>query len=164
MSYNVIDKQLGIYSCSIKDLTVREAACFLEQWEDGATLSDLTLFLSEGRLVINEDNTGFNQYVELARIYLQASDKKCEQIQQSASVEMEESLRILKHYREKQVLRENLRILGKQPVAAYDNALVSIARESSAKSWFALVNNCYNWGVIQGKRSERAKRKKNRMI
>ncbi|MCI8969443.1 MAG: tyrosine-type recombinase/integrase [Lachnospiraceae bacterium] len=41
-----IDETLKIASCGINDLTFEQASSFLSQWEDGATLGSLTLFIN----------------------------------------------------------------------------------------------------------------------
>lgn len=56
--YEIIDETLKIAGCGISDLTFEQTSSFLSQWEDGATLGSLTLFINTetGYLVLNRDS------------------------------------------------------------------------------------------------------------
>ena len=44
MKYKLVNKELRIFSCSVSDLTMQQVASFLDQWEHGAKIGELTLF------------------------------------------------------------------------------------------------------------------------
>ncbi|MDE6992537.1 MAG: hypothetical protein K2P42_17985, partial [Lachnospiraceae bacterium] len=70
--YEIIDETLKIASCGINDLTLEQASSFLSQWEDGATLGSLTLFINSetGYLVLNRDNAQYEHNLKLAKTHL----------------------------------------------------------------------------------------------
>lgn len=79
MRYEVIDKDLKLYSCGIGDLTYQQVRNFLKAWGEESTISELTVFYDqvEGVIVINRDNEEYELCKELVISYMKSSpDKK----------------------------------------------------------------------------------------
>ncbi|NYB74841.1 hypothetical protein HZF24_11900 [Sedimentibacter hydroxybenzoicus DSM 7310] len=75
MSYNLINQELGIYSCSTKDLGSEEVETFNKQ-VDGK-LDNLTMFYNENedKIILNADNDGFDLFKETIVAYLSMSQE-----------------------------------------------------------------------------------------
>lgn len=86
MAYKMENEELQIASCSIADLTVKQAQQFTEQWGDGASLGTLTLFFEKntGLLVLNRDNLHFEKYKDIAEGYLSSSDEQRKELRESS--------------------------------------------------------------------------------
>lgn len=71
MEYEVVNEKLGLMSCRVGDLTARQAASFLSQWEEGAAISSLTLFYDpeSRKVVLNKDNPNYRVYLALTEKY-----------------------------------------------------------------------------------------------
>ena len=78
MKYQMVNEELQIASCSIADLTVKQAQQFTEQWGEGASLGTLTLFYEpdSGLLVLNRDNPHYENYRGIAEGYLSSNDEQ----------------------------------------------------------------------------------------
>lgn len=81
MSYELINKDLNMWSCSISDLTTEQVDYFLCQWTDGSSISSLTIFYEplEDKLVINKDIAGFEQYLYIIKAYISLSYEQREE-------------------------------------------------------------------------------------
>lgn len=166
--YKIIDEKLRLASYRLSDLTMQQVASFLEQWEHGAQIGDLTLFYDKGKdlLVLNKDNKYFDSYLCLAEAFLKADRKKAQEVVDKIPSECAKALEVLRNTKCSRKIKEELRINGKQDVVGYDGTYLSdvfneIIRKSAgiSKPWF-LMSQAYTYGVIQGKREERARKKK----
>ena len=56
--YEVINEKLKLESCGIGDLTMDVVSGMLKQWDDGSSISTLTLFYlpKTDTIVLNRDN------------------------------------------------------------------------------------------------------------
>lgn len=166
--YKIIDEKLRLASCSLSDLTMQQVTYFLEQWEHDAQIGSLTLFYDKGKdlLVLNKDNEYFDSYLGLAEAFLKADREKVQEFIDKIPSECCGTLEILRNTKRYRKIKEELRINDKQENAGCNGTYLSdvfneIIRKSNGNNypWF-LMSQAYTYGVIQGKREERARRKK----
>lgn len=161
MKFEVINEELKIAACRLADLTMEQVQHFLQQWEGGASIGTLTLFYDKesGYVVLNRDNKDYKIYLDIAEGYLGASDEARKRIEEETPEGVCQTILVLKNslvwrkidraiYQSKQNFIEELeRIVINEIAKQSDNQVVS-----------ACI--AFRYGVICGKRTERAKRKK----
>lgn len=161
--YKIIDENLRIASCSIGDLTSQMVSGFLAQWEDGAEIGSLTMFFDrrKGRLVLNADNKNYDFYLKLARKYLEADEDTANEIRKKAPGSYDETMEILDSFRRYRSIAGEMEIIGHHGLVYGDSPhgkiLQAIMDKCSAPVF--QVSMAYRYGVICGKREERARRK-----
>ena len=161
MGYQIVNEELNIAACSLSDLTIEQAKHFLEQWEPGAKLNSLTLFFDRdtGLLVINKDNAKYDTYLELAEAYLVLDETEKVQKRKQAPKYLREEIYVLDNCVEtRQFLQVKTAMEKTADACQYDYALRRIRCESAGE--VDLLAKAYSYGLIQGKRAERAKRRR----
>lgn len=163
--YEIIDESLKIAACGINDLTLDQAQHFLSLWEDGAKLGTLTLFFNPdtGYLVLNKDHSQYEFNLKLARVYLAAGEKELEKYRERFGGRLEETLRVMDNFREYSRARSDLNMIEHQCIGEVigDPVIRGVLEALGGKdvrSHF-LMSEAYAYGVINGKRAERARRK-----
>lgn len=174
MAFEVIDKKLRIYSCSIGDLTVDQAVSMLALWEKGAQISSLTCFYDASRcgIVLNRDNRDFDMYCKMAKAYLGADEKKRNRLDKKlhgfSNKSVLEVLQVFKHalsHREIDMELFILRNFDFDEAGFYMHPEIRkrIKEKNKGDVNFGM-DSCilegYEYGFIQGKRAERARRKR----
>ena len=161
MKFEVINKELKIAACGLADLTMEQVQSFLKQWEEGAGIETLTLFydMESGYVVLNRDNKDFKLYLDIAEGYLGASVEDRETLEKEAPEGMHQTILVLKnslvwrkvdrdiYQAKKNYINYPDRITGREIISRSDN-----------NEWAAYI--AFRYGVICGKRAERAKRKR----
>ena len=159
--YEVINKELGIKACGLADLTAQQMSNFLGQWEDGATIGTLTLFFEDetGAVVLNKDNKNYEFYVELAEGYLGASEENRRELREKCPESIRETMNVLER-----CLR--VRVVSKEIFRAEQTSVpcdlsIKVLQEMYNRSNHPLAGmlNAFKYGVTQGKRLERAKKR-----
>ena len=159
--YEVINKELGIKSCGLADLTAQQMQHFLGQWEDEATIGTLTLFFDEetGDVVLNKDNKQYEFYLELAEVYLGASEDNRKEFREKVPESVQETVIVLENcLKSRRIEKEIFRA-----ERSYNDDLpLDILKNINDRNvpLMAVVTAFY-YGVMQGKRIERARHKKN---
>lgn len=169
MNYKLVNEELRIFSCSVSDLTMQQAASFLEQWERDAKIEQLTLFYEKetDSLVLNRDNKNYKEYLEIAEIYLELDDKKSEEFLECVSEGAKETIELLQRCKQRRKALQMLNILGHQYVSGCpgteEYAVFKELKEKNKNenSLFFLLSDVFNYGFIKGKRAERAEKKGN---
>lgn len=163
--YEVINEELGIKACGLADLTAEQVAHFLGLWEDGARIGTLTVFFESetGDLVLNKDNEMYDTYRDLAENYMSASSEVRRKLQENCPVSMKETLRVmescLKSRRiEKEIFRARNNEIASEPSRLILNEIFKRYDLPTA------VCVAFGYGMMQGKRIERAKRKRQSAI
>lgn len=165
MSYEVVNEELGIMSCCIGDLTAKQAASFLAQWEEGAAISSLTLFHdSESQnVVLNKDNPDYKLYLMLTEKYLAAIPEKREELAEKLQSEgLKEAVKVLDRAIKKRDCEKIMLMLDKMPAYIDEyglNVMVFDALKQRRSEPFWNMYQAFTYGIIQGKRMERARRK-----
>lgn len=162
--YKIIDENLRIASCGIGDLTSKMVSGFLDQWEEGAKIGSLTLFFerNKGYLVLNTDNKKYDFYLKLTRTYLTADDDTADEIREKAPESYEETMEILDSFRRYRNIAGEMKIIGHQGIVYRDKPHGEVLQAIISKCSVPVfqVSMAYHYGVICGKREERARRKR----
>lgn len=164
MGYEVANKKLGIMSCCLGDLTAKQVASFLAQWEEGAAISSLTLFYdSESQnVVLNKDNPDYELYLMLTEKYLAASPEKREELAgKLKSKGLKEAVKVLDRAIKKRDCEKVLLMLDKMPAYTDEyglNMMVFDALRQRRSDPFWNMYQAFTYGIIQGKRIERSKK------
>lgn len=162
--YEIIDETLKLASCGISDLTFEQASSFLSQWEDGAPLGSLTLFINSetGYLVLNKDHDNYEMNLKFAKAYLSASDEQVNKLNDKLGDRLSETVLVMSKFRGYRRIQEDLEIIEHQSLGhsgdyVTRSVLISLAKQEM--SVHLLLSQAYSYGLINGKRMERAKRK-----
>ena len=161
--YEVINKELGIKACGLADLKGEQVNCFLKPWESDATIGTLTLFfeLETGDLVLNKDNKEYETYLGLAEAYLGSSSETRKEIwKQEVPNGLKETLLVLenclKHRRiEQEIFRAKANYIDNKSSHMVLNGIIDRYNNATAAACIA-----FRYGIMQGKRMERAKKKR----
>ena len=170
MSYELINQELNLWSCSISDLTMEQVNCFLGQWSKDSTISSLTVFYepSDDKIVINKDLTGFNTYIKLILGYFSLSEDERQYYKNNIDTldfEVETSKRNISDFIDVidtalivRKMREVRKLLVKQSCRSYKIKEFDFLMNRREHRAFIPVD-LYNYGYIEGIRAERARRK-----
>ncbi len=161
MKYQIVNEELQIASCSIADLTVKQAQQFTEQWGEGASLGTLTLFYERngGLLVLNRDNPHFENYKNIAEDYLSSSDGQRKALRERAPESMQETLQVLEACVSDRTIYGDIRKAKQNFISNGDRKVIDEMMRTDRDCLQLAVMNAFCYGMMQGKRAERAKKK-----
>lgn len=148
-----------VYAFSVGDLTAWDAAAILQSWEaagDPAPLTQVTVYYDGSRLCINRDSRYYPERVQLVKAALSAPINRIRRALNDDKLHDKVQMQLILRYMEDHETAENHWIV-KQQLVHDDPTLERIYREGST---FEQVSDAYNWGVINGKREERARRRR----
>lgn len=157
MAYEVINEKLKVEACRIGDLTMDQVESFLKLWGDGEKIETLTLFSRrDGTIVLNRDNKNYPYYKDIVEAYLEFDEdtRKKMEVPEGAR----ETLRVLDRAIEQRKLIEVLDMLKYSYIGEVPREIIqSIFQKYDS----GLIGLCrvFIYGVIEGKRAERARRK-----
>lgn len=156
--YEIVNEELKIKSCSLGDLTAEQVSCFLEQWEKGAAIGTLTMFYdTDGYLVLNKDNKGYHSYLEIAEGYLTAADEEREQLRNNCPKSIQETMNVMERFiKYNRVTTETHHAL-KNRIQNSKNSDVLKYIDKAYTDYAAYV--AFRYGVMEGKRIERRKKR-----
>ncbi len=159
--YEVINEELGIKACGIGDLTMDQAGHFFGQWEDGVKLGELTMFFEPqtDNLVLNKDNKKYGLYLEIAESYMVLSADGRREARKNCPPEARMALNVLENcLKSRRVEKELFRATNNTITSKVSRMVLNevIKRHEPISAVFI----AFRYGVMQGKRMERAKRKK----
>lgn len=164
--YEIIDESLKLASCGINDLKLEQASSFLSEWEDGLTLGNLTLFIDseKGYLVLNRDHDRYELNLKLAKAYLPASGREREEYRERFGEKFKTNLRIMDAFKIQMRVQEDMFKIEHQSLdsAMPDDSFakwVLIALEKKHLPTCIAISQAYFYGVMDGKRMDRARRK-----
>ena len=159
--YKIIDEKLGLASCSLSDLTMHQVSCFLDQWEDDAPISSLTLFYDKKRdlVVLNRDNAEFDRYLDIAEVILKADMEKIQKLKDKVPCGCRETVELLINVKKRRETNLEITMALKNDITGgnYFSVLDDICNR------FDRIQACsvaFRYGIIVGKRKERSRRKK----
>lgn len=161
MKFEVVKEELKIATCGLADLTMEQVQGFLKQWEEGASIGMLTLFFDResGYVVLNRDNKDYKMYLDIADGYLGASDEGRKMQEEKAPEGMKETIRVLKNSLIWRKVDKDIYQAKKNYVDKSDRITIrEIINRSSDEAGAVCI--AFRYGVICGKRAERARRKK----
>lgn len=160
MQYEMVNEKLKIAACSISELTLEQAKHFLELWEESSTLGTLTLFYTgDGVIVLNKDNKMYSDYLEILEKYLTLNATQRREVRDKAPKSLTETFAVVDRCIEKRKVDSEMRKIGKSsyPDDKYFPVLNAIRKRTNDTAWQNIL--CFEYGVMCGKRLERARRK-----
>ena len=163
--YEIIDESLKLASCGINDLTFEQAQHFLFQWEDGAKLGSLILFFDPetSYLVMNKDNPNYEFNLEMGKAYLCAEGEGRDKCRKIYGLKYREVFQTIDNFERHTRFKIDIDMIGHQRLDEVigDPVIRSVLEALGGKdcnSRFLMSEACM-YGVMNGKRMERAKRK-----
>lgn len=162
MKFEVINEELKIAACRIADLTMEQVHSFLRQWEDGASIGTLTLFYDKesSYVVLNQDNKDYKMYLDIAEAYLGASVERREAVEQEVpGGGMRQTILVLKNSLTWRKTDRDIYQAKKNYINDSDRITIDeIINRSGDRAGAACI--AFRYGMMCGKRVERARRKK----
>lgn len=157
MKYEMINEELRIARCSLADLTLEQVKHFLGQWEPGSNIGNLILFYEkeDDVIVLNSSNKNYQYYKDIVEAYLEFDEDTRQKMEVPKGAR--ETLRVLDRAIEQRELIEVLDILKYSYISEVPLEVIqSIFQEYDS----GLIGLCqvFIYGVIEGKRAERARR------
>jgi hypothetical protein len=175
MSYEAINQQLGVYSCSIADLTMDQVSSFLGQWNDGSSIGSLTAFYdNSGNIVINKDRKNYEKLRDFVTAYMEATEEGKNKVIEAFKVNGANSvITVIDNallYRswlaekkaEDDLWKSTKKMLGKQYIPGEKELDLIDKIYSEARDMFSARVDIYNYAFIQGKKAERSRKKTKR--
>lgn len=165
MKYEIINEKLNIKACTIGNLTFEQVRGFLEAWNDGSSISTLTAFIEDESyaLVLNKDNDQYDCYLELCESYLVTTDEKRAAFRErNKNAPWHMTLQLMDKLIMLRRNKEVIDMLKKQKTCVLEyprQIFESIIKENSFSNEKWDMWQAYLYGIIQGKRMERARRK-----
>lgn len=159
--YKIIDEKLRIASCSLADLTMEQVNRFLQQWEDGAPIGSLTVFYDDKQnlIVLNRDHKSYEYYLDVVIAYLRATEEQRKLILNQTPESMKETMCLLEcvckrinFQTDVDYARQNFANREQCECAMY---IMGIMPDKRSAVMVAL-----RYGIMCGKREERARRRK----
>lgn len=158
MAYEVIDEDLKVEACEIGDLTLSQIESFLRLWGDGEKIETLTVFLrQDGTIVLNKNHPGYKAFEDFTLSYLQLEDSEREKLDSPEGIK--EAAAVINRAIEQRRDIAVLDILQHSRIGGVPyNTVQKIFKEYDCGS----IGLCqiFVYGVIEGKRAERARRAK----
>lgn len=157
--YETLNEDLKIDACNLCDLTADQVSRFLQLWEEGAKIGSLTVFCDENNnLVLNKDHGMYDSYRELAELYMGGDDELRKQIEEKLP-DQNETLQVMENcLKWRQINKELFRAQKNTIKSGSWNVLDAINKHYNSVH---AVTVAFRYGVMQGKRIARAKKKNN---
>ena len=165
MKYDIINEELRIAAISVNNLTSRQAADILNSWKEDVPLSALTIYRDSdtGLIILNRDNQMYESTLEIVESYLSATVEQRKELREKAPAEkvhsagIEGILNVLDNalvLNELDMVRKNK--WGKlSPYYGKVHRLCGLYKGN----YNILASQAFFYGVIVGKRLERARYK-----
>ncbi len=165
MCYEVINEELRIKACSIGDLTTEQAVRFLKGWGDGAKLGELTLFYEAGSgdLVLNKDCEDYNIYLDMAEAFMGGDYETRIEIKKACPPKMIEAIWVMEKCIKARRIDTELFRAGSHFIESKPSwtVLNEIPNRYNLQSSISIA---FHYGVMQGKRMERYKKRQSQTI
>lgn len=164
MNYTMINEELRIAECSVLDLTREEIDRILSGWEENATIRQLQAFYNsaEDILIINSDDPNKDAYLEITEEYLQSGLEERKEMRRKAPDSMYEFMRMLEACIHKRKIARRIYQSGCVDIEL-SQIIVLDAMLKLEKHPAVLSRLAFGYGMICGKRKERAKKRKSLM-
>lgn len=159
--YEVINEELKIAACNIGDLTLGMTQAILKNWPDGISIDELTLFTDNdsGYLVLNKEFEHYDLLLATAERFLVADAEEREEIEDKAPECFKASIAVMRKFRVEKIISREIFRASRVCICNRDMRIVGeIVERESSKYTMAIKAFCY--GMLQGKRTERSRRKK----
>lgn len=166
MSYEVIDEEQKIAACNVADLTASQAVSFFKANGADKKIGDFTFFWrkTNGMVVLNKDNPEYEDLLSWVKDWLKLpKSKRLEAEQLVGTRAKRDAERLNKCADRREALEEYERIQMHCVDGSAVDVLELIYERSEKRQGFQeyeLLMKAYTYGVMQGKRKERARRKR----
>ena len=158
----IINQELGIAYCNLKDLTIEQVSGFLSQLEENAQIGQLTLFYDEktSLIVLNKDNKEYDKLIKITEDYLRSDEESCRKFRINAPGGIKETIQVLDRcVKHRDVKKEIFKAKNNIIHSTEDIAVLNeIVRSECDKLLIAIL--AFLYGEMCGKRKEREKKKK----
>ena len=160
--YHLIDEKRRLYACNVAEITLEDSYCILQSWGGEHSLSEVLVFYSvtQNAVVINENCKDFNSIVKFCRGFLDADAETLEDVEASnlEGNTWELVCRVLLEARGMMDFKDNMDMLSHQkPGKEYNLMDWRTYNHLMQEQQFFKI---FQYGVIMGKRTERARRAK----
>lgn len=163
--YEVINEELGIKACKLADLTADQVNRFLGLWEDGVRIGTLTVFFENetGDLVLNKDNEMYDTYKELAETYMGSSPDRRSEIWAMCPMSLNETLTVMENCLKFRKTEKEL-FRARSNYISSEQSYVILGEICKKYDMTTAASIAFRYGIMQGKRMERAKKKRQSAI
>ena len=161
MEYEVINKELGFARCALVDLTMEQVTHILGQWEPGANIGSLILFYDKESdlIVFNSSNKSYKFWLDIVEAYLVADGEDVEEFKEKLDKYSKDIRKVLDNCIKTRTIGKEVKIIKMQEFGnEYVPILQSLWKEPNTPA-IMLAINAFNYGMMCGKRTERARRK-----
>lgn len=158
--YEVINEELGIMACDLEDLTTAQVVNFLGSWEDNAKIGTLTMFIDDSyNLVLNRNHKNYVMNLKVAQSYMAFDEEQRSAFREKYGERFPEEIHLMEKILWQKRWKVEMRRAAKtcnpdqQEIFVIQNIFDKYSNLFGASIIF-------QYGVMQGKRLERAKRKR----
>lgn len=154
---NIISEKHRIATIKPEDLEYELAVNILKQWKSGIKLSELTLYhdLNEDYLVINKSSDLYEVLRDLAMKFFEADPAKRAEIMLEAPPKLKMSVRVLGNCIRQREQNEIIKQVRNNFIDEKYRPTLDYMRSIDMS-----IYNTFVYGVMCGKREERAKKKR----
>lgn len=162
MAYKLISEELKIATIGVAELTAHQVQCFLSQWEEGAEIGALTLFYDRKNdlIVLNRNCADFDIYLKLAERVLTANESYLQKLENRAPSREIEAIKLLIECRRNRIARVEIDRAMKNIIdnKQYMSVLGELVKIEPSITFDVRI--AFKYGLMCGKREERARRKR----
>lgn len=165
MSYEVIDEEQKIAACNVADLTASQAVSFFKANGADKKIGDFTFFWrkTNGMVVLNKDNPEYEDLLSWVKDWLKLPKSERLEAEQMIEPRLKRDAERLNKCADRREALEEYKRLQKHYVDGSAIDVLELIYERSEKRQgfqeYELLMKAYTYGVMQGKRKERARRK-----
>lgn len=156
--YEIIDRELNIVSCRLSDLRLDQVQNMLSQWGQEEKIGSLTLFYNPktDQIVLNADHPEYFYFREFTETYMSVDEETRKSLEE----------RIPKVFKDVgRVLNDCIKL--REAMLEVERAQRGIVKRKEREVLKVIREKCpdmpmmtsFLYGVMQGKRMERARRK-----
>lgn len=161
MSYEIINEELKIAACNIGDLTLGMTQAILKNWPDGISIEELTLFTDNvsGYLTLNKEFKYYDLLLSTAGKYLIADVEERKEIRDKAPECLKSSIAVIQKFRVEKIISREISHASRGYICNRDRRIINEITDRETSEYMKVIN-AFRYGMMQGKRAERAKKKK----
>ena len=154
---DIISEKHRIATIKPEDLEYGLALDILKQWKSGIKLSELTLYydLNEDYLVINKSSDLYEVLRDLAITFFEADNEKRAEIMMEAPPKLKMSVRVLGNCIRQRQQNNTIEQIRQNYIDPQYRPTLDYMRDNNMS-----ICNAFVYGVMCGKREERARRKR----
>lgn len=158
MNYKIENEDLKICSFSATELTMQQVKTILKNCDKGARIGDVTLFYEKetGYVVINRDRKDYPARLMNTETFLKSNGGNVPELPEGEA-------KFLRWCLAKRKAKDVIKILDNQPTSVLEGdsrEIINEIIEVNKGYKLSMLSYIYNYGFIQGKREERARRKR----